>query len=622
VGTRDAGVFKTIDGGGSWHPARSGLTFYPIRSMVVDPQNPNVVYAGTDYDGIWKSTDGGETWFQSSSGLYKGLIVFDIEIDPQDTDTLYAGLGGGAGLVIGNVYKSKDGGATWAIKDAGIPRSSETSTYTNGIFTLAIDPDDPSLLYAGTNFEGAFRSTNGGDAWTAITEGLPYLAYPDWFHSVNDLAVDPHHSNRIGAIAGSKYYVFDEVAGWQQVSNETLGTASKLYYHPVDPLVLYSPGGLAGFSKSTDGGVNWEGFKPGIFDIAFHTSFPNTLYGAHDGNFNEIGGVYRSQDQGETWSEAYQGVMAQAVQSVAIDPQDSDRIYAGTGNGHFFRTQDGGVTWERGFYESYEPLYNFGAIKDLAVDPLDSQKIYLAGFSGFFTSTNHGAVFEEIDQVVSPSCIAVAEHTSTVVYVGANRGIYHSTDGGSTWDQVTETLPVFGSSTCPILSIAVDPNDPDTVWAGMQFGGGIARSTDGGDRWQVMGLTETNFVEAIAINPDNSDEILAGGGFWDGSIFKSTDGGSTWQEKTSDIAFVQDIVYDPRNPRWVYAATEGYGVLRSFDGGESWHDFSAGIFYPLLYSLATTKDGSPRLVVGSYGSGLYWIDPPAPVDVFLPFISR
>jgi photosystem II stability/assembly factor-like uncharacterized protein len=208
--------------------------------------------------------------------------------------------------------------------------------------------------------------------------------------------------------------------------------------------------------------------------------------------------------------------------------------------------------------------------------------------------------------------------------VGASfgHGIYKSDDGGSTWEQKNQGLPTFGGSVCPILSIAIDPDDLATVWAGMQYGGGIARSTDGGEQWQVMGLTETNFVEAIAVNPANSDEILAGGGSWDGSIFKSTDGGNTWQEKVSDIALVQDIVYDPRNPRWVYAATEGYGVLRSFDGGENWHDYSAGIFYPVLYSLATTGGDAPRLVVGSYGSGLYWVDPPAPIQVFLPVVSR
>jgi len=623
VGTRDAGVFKTIDGGQSWEPARDGLTFYPIRTLVTDPQDPNILYAGTDYNGIWKSTDGGERWSKSSGGLYEGLIVFDVDIDPHSRDTLYASLAGGVGLGIGNVYKSEDGGATWTLKDAGMPRSSDTSTYTNGVFTLVIDPDDTSLLYAGTNFEGAFRSTDGGETWAPINDGLPFrTGTTDYRKSVNALALDPHHGNRLSAIIGRRYYVF-EAGNWQQVSQDSFSVntgiaRAHLTFHPTLSTTLYSAGDR--FSKSTDGGVNWTKYlgwddSGHVPEIAFHRQTPGTIYAATDILMKCWGGVYKSSDQGESWAEASQGITAVPVQSVAIDPQDDAIIHVGAGSGHVYRTEDGGETWSRTYLGSI-------GISDIAMNPQDPQTIYLAS-TRFYTSTDQGETFQEVDQVEYPECIDIAADSSAI-YVGASfgRGVYRSTSGGSTWSQITETLPLFGSSVCPILSIAVDPNDRDTVWAGMQYGGGIARSTDGGDTWHVKGLTETNFVEAIAVDPTNSDEILAGGGFWEGSIFKSTDGGETWQEKASGIAFVQDFVYDPRNPRWVYAATEGYGVLRSFDGGESWHDYSSGIFYPVLYSLDISTDDPPLLVAGSYGSGLYWIRPAAPKHVFLPLVVR
>ena len=69
VGTRDAGVFKTTNGGVTWRPARQGLSLYPVRSLKVDPQQPQILYVGTDFDGVWKSTDGGDSWFQTSAGL-------------------------------------------------------------------------------------------------------------------------------------------------------------------------------------------------------------------------------------------------------------------------------------------------------------------------------------------------------------------------------------------------------------------------------------------------------------------------------------------------------------------------------------------------------------------------
>lgn len=623
VGTRDAGVFKTTDGGQSWQPARAGLTFYPIRSLQVDPQNPNILYAGTDYDGIWKSTDGGESWSKSSNGLDESLIVFQIVFDPQDTDTLYAGLAGGYGLCIGNIYKSEDGGATWAMKDNGIPRYSET--HTNGIFSLAIDTANSALLYAGTNFDGVFKSTDGGETWTTLNAGLPFRSgSTEYRESVNALAVDPHHANRLSAIIAGDYYVFDSDS-WQKVdqgiyhANSGLFT-DYLYFHPTDPAIIYSAGDR--FSKSADAGINWAWLlgwddSGNVPEIAFHPSSPDTIYAATDILMRYWGGVYKSNNQGETWAEISQGITAAVIESLAVDPQNSNYIYAGEGNGHFYRTQDGGVTWQRDY------LGGFG-VSDIAVDPLDSQNIYAADGLDLLRSTDQGATFNRITQVESAECLAIAPHASSPIYVGASfgHGIYKSSDGGTTWTQKNEGLPIFGSSICPILSLAIDPHDPDTVWAGMQYGGGIVMTTDGGAHWQTMGLTETNFVEAIAINPDDSDEILAGGGVWDGSIYKSTDGGNTWQAKVSDIALVQDIVYDPRNPRWVYAATEGYGVLRSFNGGESWFDYSAGIFYPLLYSLAITEDDPPRLVVGSYGSGLYWISPPAPIQVYLPLVMK
>jgi photosystem II stability/assembly factor-like uncharacterized protein len=620
VGTRDAGVFKTTDGGLSWQPSRTGLTFYPIRSLQVDPQNPDILYAGTDFDGVWKSTDGGGTWFKSSNGLDESLVVFRLAIDPQNSNTIYAGLGGGVGLTIGHVYKSEDAGGTWEVKDNGIPRYGG-GTYINAVFSFAIDPDDPSLLYAGTNFDGAFHSSNGGDLWVAINDSLPFMTNTDWRKSVNALATDPHHSNRLSAIISCKYFVFNAQNYWVQVNQDylILGTAAApLYFHPTEPEIIYSSGGIGGFYKSTDGGINWDNLKSGISEIAFHPTFPDTIYGTQNIISDNYGGVSKSVDQGVNWAEISQGITAHAVQSVAVDPRNPDYIYAGTGNGHFFRTQDGGATWDRGYHE-ISPIqisYYFGAIKNIVVDPLNSQYVYFVASNGFYKSTDGGEEFikKDIGGFSFPRSIAIPCDASGPIYIGfevSGHGIYKSYDGGETWTAKNEGLPLFGGNLTSILSIAIDPNDTSTVWAGTKFSGGIVKSTDGGDHWQVMGLTEENFVHAIAINPNNSDEILVGAGFFDGKLYKSTDGGSSWEVKLSEIAFVQDIVLDPRDSQLAYAATEGFGVMRSFDGGETWEEYNNGIFYPLIYSLDISQTELPFLVAGSYGSGLYWTYPSA-----------
>ncbi|MCK6682196.1 MAG: hypothetical protein L6R30_07220 [Thermoanaerobaculia bacterium] len=157
----------------------------------------------------------------------------------------------------------------------------------------------------------------------------------------------------------------------------------------------------------------------------------------------------------------------------------------------------------------------------------------------------------------------------------------------------------------PVLSIAVDPGDADTVWAGTQYGGGILRTTDGGERWTSLGLTQENFVEAISVAPGNGEDVLVGAGTTRGNIYRSVDGGRSWQRKLTEIGFVRSLVRDPRDSRVVYAGTEGSGVLRSTDGGETWADFTGAIFYPLIYGLAIAGGEPPVLIAGSYGSGLY-----------------
>ena len=145
AGTRDAGVFKTTDGGLTWSPARNGLTFAPIRELSIDTEDPARIYAGTDYDGIWMTDDSCKTWHQTD---YEGdMITFHIIIDPSDHNTVYATEAGGIGFNVGNLYKSVNKGENWIKKGNGMMMDVD---HTNGIFSFAIDPSDSKILYAGT----------------------------------------------------------------------------------------------------------------------------------------------------------------------------------------------------------------------------------------------------------------------------------------------------------------------------------------------------------------------------------------------------------------------------------------------------------------------------------------
>jgi photosystem II stability/assembly factor-like uncharacterized protein len=613
VGTRDAGVFKTTDGGLTWKQARTGLTFYPIRSLQVDPRNSEVVYAGTDFNGLWKFTDGGASWIKTSNGLDESLIVFQIVIDPKSPDTIYVGLAGGIGLGIGNIYRSLDGGATWERKDDGLPKQSDL--HTNGIRALAMDRDNPATVYAGTSFDGVFRSTDSGDTWSALNDCLPFRRGSDNYREpVNALALNPHDNYRPSANISWHYYILDDEECWQKVSDDYIGGifTHYLFFHPFDSLTIYVAG--TSFFGSNDGGMSWERRlghpdSGSIPEIAFHPSFPDTIFAATNVGYYDPGGVYRSTDQGITWAKMSDGITATAVRSVAVDQQDSAYLYVGNRRGHLFRSHDGGLTWDQLYSSPNNPVFGFEVI-DIAVGPVSSQHIYVVG-NYLFRSTDRGESFDRIAEVRSPSSIAIMPGAPGPIYVGTiqGHGIYKSSDGGETWIPKNNGLPfdgVFGYS--HILSLTSDPNEPQTVWAGTWHFDGIFRSIDGGELWISKGLTGNNGIRAIAVKPGNSNEILVGtDDLGKGTIYKSTDGGSTWQIKTSGIGSPFKITYNPQNINWLYATTEGTGVIRSLDGGETWQEYNDGIFYPVVYDLDVSRDDPPLLVAGTYGSGVVFV---------------
>ncbi len=380
---------------------------------------------------------------------------------------------------------------------------------------------------------------------------------------------------------------------------------------------------------STNGGLTWQqrlGWNTSsqIVAVGFHATAPNILYAAGDILFEYEGGVWKTTNQGSSWSPVSKGITAPEILSVAVDPANAQKIYAGTGgpgSGFFYRSTDGGQSWNRGssVLIGGSPDYTFGEVSDLAVDPNNSQKIYMAG-TNFYVSSNAGQTFTEVEGVQLPGSIATPPGSANTVYVGSSfpgYGIYKSINGGANFEQKNSGLPLFGSNICPILALADDPNDANILWAGTQFGGGILRTTDGGEHWVAKGLTENNRVDAIAVHPQDGNTVLAGAGDFEGKIYKSRNGGSTWKVVLADVGMVMDILYDPRDANWVYAFTELSGVLRSSDGGDHWFPYNPGIFYPMMYQGAFTPGGSPRLVSGSFGSGLSWITP----DISEPLIK-
>lgn len=245
-------------------------------------------------------------------------------------------------MAVGNVFRSTDGGATWTPVNRGMAPTGQP--YSNGVRALALDLGDPSIVWAGTTYEGVFRTSNAASDWEAVNDGVPTLPNSDYMSGVNALAVDHHRAGRALAVIGGDLFEHLVSQGWRQISPEYVALGfgtSQLVVHPTDDERMYAAGGISGLSVSKDGGVLWEDLQTGCERVAVDPAAVDKLYCTHGAGGGLVGGVHRSTDGGATWSESLDGITAVSVRAVAVDPTDGNRIYAG-GDGYLYRSDDGG----------------------------------------------------------------------------------------------------------------------------------------------------------------------------------------------------------------------------------------------------------------------------------------
>src|SRR3989475_617660 len=394
-----------------------------------------------------------------------------LAIDPQTPTTLYAGTSGHG------VFKSTDGGGTWS---AGNPGWHTTRCCT----ALGIAPQPPAILYAGAT-DAVFKSTDGGGSWhpTGLTKpGFIFIAA---------LAIDPQA-----------------------------------------PATLYAGTYSSGVFKSTDAGVTWGAVNTGLTSLyvrALVTSplTPTTLYaGTTRFSYPESwtgGAVFKSTDGGERWSIVDTGLHAPGFGALAIDPKAPSTVYAGTGTAGAFKSTDGGASWSAVFTG---PSNLSVGVRDLAIDP----------------------------------------QTPNTLYASNGGGVFKRTDGTSRWGWRAKARWLIGA-------LAVDPHTPANVYAGTgddfsTAAGGIFRSTDYLDSWSwnpSSGLTGfVKYVTALVFDPQTPTTLYAA--MWTtyygphvGGVYKSTDGGTSWNATglsnlRGGIGFTSGLAIDPQTPTTLYAA--------------------------------------------------------------------
>lgn len=306
---KEIGVFKTTDGGGNWSAANTGLIATSVLDVVVDPQTPATVYAGSSR-GVFKSTDQGASWRPINAGLTHP--AYRLAIDPQSPETLYGGTANG-------VFKSVDGGMNWAAASSGL-----TNPFVE---TLIADPGVSGTLYAGT-LRGLFKSTDGAASWSPVDLGMGDSV------RVFSFTIDPQVSTILYAAVsdrtlthpGGTFKSTDGGTSWTRLTPMFLSVA----VDPRNSSTLYARGG-DGVLKSTDGGATWNASNSGlpamlVAALAIDSQAPATIYAAGHG------GVFKSTDGGANWTDFNHGLTNRSVNALAID---AAILVAGTTAGAF-----------------------------------------------------------------------------------------------------------------------------------------------------------------------------------------------------------------------------------------------------------------------------------------------
>jgi len=318
AGTTGQGVWRSRDGGETFTRSCAGMFMEAeVRALAVHPDNPQVLFAGTDA-GIYRTADGGDHWerldtpFAGGKGWQEATLVWSLLIHPRQPDTLFAG------TCPPSIYRSTDGGASWRKLDVEIEQECGPIVYSR-VTCLVADPTDDNVIWAGIEIDGVRRSDDGGENWQRLDEGLSS-------RDIHGLLVVPDARKTVLATTNNDINLStDECAVWRPQNVKT-----KFPW---------------GYCRA----------------ITAKADDPHTIFvGNGNGPPGTAGALHISRDGGATWRQAELPVPPNStIWSFATNPADGNLIFCASINGYLYRTRDGGGTWEKCRHE-------FGEVRCLA----------------------------------------------------------------------------------------------------------------------------------------------------------------------------------------------------------------------------------------------------------------
>ncbi|MBI2430358.1 MAG: choice-of-anchor D domain-containing protein [Ignavibacteriales bacterium] len=548
LGSQSGGIYKSSDGGLSWYYTSDGLTNKSVFSISVTLNNK--MYVGTTMEQVFISTDHGITWSERSS-----LIPQDINGEPYGSVTGFAQTDNGyvyASSSQHGVFVSTDQGLFWKRMGYSLSTQKIFTNNSNHIFIVSQG--------------GLYRSLGDSTSWLKLNLGVG--------GSISTAAISMDGYLYAG-VAGSLYRSTDNGTLWSKIYSGTSASSIQTITSATPMTIMFISRNI--YHISTDGGNSW-------LQQQIHPVSTSTTFGLINNGYllaaNNYGGIYRSSNNGQSWSLSNHGLNAQSVGELFV--AHSGDQYALLGTRELYFCEAGSNAWNRigdGIITT-----NFHDIHEHT-----STTLFLGTAKGVFRSTDKGLTWNPADTATLPYRVIklFSDTIKGTLYAGTyENGLFKSTNNGSTWNLVNNS---------PVLQYprvyTFAPNG--AIFAGVNQD--VLRSTDQGETWATVYSVFNSQPNDIVCFGSGKVYLLTGNG-----LFHSDDNGLTFETVTTETVFGGRTLRKRFDNQLFIGSTTG--LLRSNNAGKNWQQFSSGLINTNINTMDFDSDG--YLLVGT-DAGLY-----------------